>query len=90
MIAFECTAKERETALQIAERANALNANCDVLHTMMDIIATHVNGCPIDLDGLLAADDLNFSHDVLGIARHLNRETGQLESFFLPRFSVEV
>jgi len=26
-------------------------------------------------------------HDVSGIARHLNRETGRLEGCFLPRFS---
>lgn len=26
-------------------------------------------------------------HDMRGILRHINRETGKLENFFLPRFA---
>jgi hypothetical protein len=40
---------------------------------------------PLDLDKLLTADDFNFSHDVFGIARHINRRTGEIEDFFVPR-----
>ncbi len=54
----------------------------------MDIAATHLNGCPLRLADLLAADDFNFSHDVFGIRRHLDRETGKLTGHFLPRFSA--
>jgi len=57
------------------------------LEAQMDVTACHVNGCPLKLQELLEADDFNFSHDIFGIRRHLNRETGQLENCFLPRFA---
>lgn len=56
----------------------------------MDITAVHANGNQLDLTALLAADDSNFAHDVFGIRRHLNRDTGELEDFFTPRFSARV
>lgn len=55
------------------------------LHITLDITVTHVNGCPLDLGKLLAADAFTFAHDVLGIRRHLNRQTGKLEDCFVPR-----
>lgn len=51
----------------------------------MDLTACHANGCPVDWAMLLAADDLTFIHDVAGIQRHVNRETGKLEHCFVPR-----
>lgn len=53
----------------------------------MDLCACHANGNPLRLADLLAADDLNFTHDITGIARHMDRETGQLRDLFSPRFS---
>lgn len=50
----------------------------------MDIEAAHIN-CKLDLDRLLSFDDGNFGHDVFGIMRHLNRNTGALMDCFLPR-----
>lgn len=55
---------------------------------VMDIAATHASGNRLRLADLLAADDFNFAHDVFGIERHLNRNTGALEGFFRPRFSA--
>lgn len=43
---------------------------------------------PIRLNELLHADDSNFIHDVFGILRHINTETGELQDCFVPRFSV--
>jgi hypothetical protein len=60
----------------------------DRMTITMDVIATHANGCPLDLDRLLHADDSNFIHDVFGIRRHINRTNGQLEDCFLPRFAL--
>ena len=79
-----------ETALinKIVERATLLDTNniwSDDLNCMMDITATHNSGCPLDLQALLDFDDYQFMHDVFGIARHLNRKTGQLGNCFLPR-----
>ena len=55
------------------------------LSVSMDLTACHANGCRLDLDRLLHADGFNFIHDVAGIAKHMNRETGQLDGHFLPR-----
>jgi len=55
--------------------------------TQMDIVATHISGCCIRLEELLTAKRGDFLHDVTGIARHLNRQTGELENCFLPRLS---
>lgn len=71
-------------AEQIAKRAGAA---CDRMGLIMDINACHSNGMPLDLARLQAADDANFIHDVFGIRRHINRETGQLENCFVPRFA---
>ncbi|NHO33307.1 hypothetical protein GOB85_12520 [Acetobacter sp. LMG 1636] len=57
------------------------------LEIEMDLIATHSNGCPLDLERLYEADDFNLLHDVIGIRRHLDRSTGKLTDHFLPRFS---
>lgn len=61
----------------------------DRLSLMMDLEACHCNGCPLDLVSLLeAARDYDLVHDVMGIHRHLNRETGKLEDFFRPRYAA--
>lgn len=59
----------------------------DRLSVEMDITACHRNGCALDLARLLAADDANFGHDVFGISRYIDRDTGQLTDHFLSRFS---
>lgn len=55
----------------------------------MSILACHLNGCPLDLDKLLRADDFTFVHDVCGIDRHVSRDTGRLENCFLPRCAAK-
>ena len=52
----------------------------------MDVSACHITN-PLRLADLLAADDSNFSHDVFGIRKYINRETGELTECFSPRFS---
>lgn len=90
-VSFDCPADERKTARAIARRARdlllSMGTDRDALDIDMDIVATHCNGNPLRLKELLAADDFNLLHDVSGIARHLNRETGKLENHFSPRFS---
>lgn len=91
-ISFNANSFEHEISLSIAQRASALSIQAgkriDPTVFQMDVLATHLNGCPLDLERLSAADDFNFAHDVFGIYRHLNRETGQLEDCFLPRFAA--
>lgn len=51
---------------------------------LMDLLAAHCD-CPLRLEDLLNADDVNFAHDVFGINRHLDRNTLILTDCFLPR-----
>lgn len=77
---------------RILDRADKFGAhvfteeNCDKQSSEMDLIACHLNGCPLKLQEFLDADDFNFAHDFFGIRHHMNRQTGTLERFFLPRF----
>ena len=76
---------------KIAHRATSyaegLGIHYPLMDAEMDITATHANGNPLRLDDLLHADDFNFAHDVFGIRRHIDRNTGQLQDCFVPRFS---
>lgn len=56
----------------------------DRLSLRMDLSATHAS-CPLDLERLAAFDDFNLLHDVGGISGHLDRATGRLTGYFLPR-----
>lgn len=58
----------------------------DKLSMMMDIDATNEN-CRLKLLELLAADDENFYHDIIGIGNNLNRKTKKLENCFIPRYA---
>lgn len=80
---------QQETIRKIALRADRLfekhTGNGGNFSTfLMDISACH-KADPLNLDKLLAFDDSNFMHDVMGINRHLNRETLEMEDCFWPR-----
>lgn len=90
-INFTTTRSEFALIKDIAERAVSLSYQMaerlvwsDVA---MDITAVHAGPCRLSLTDLLRADDFNFCHDIYGIRRHLNRDTGQLERHFVPRFA---
>jgi len=91
---INCDLQENDipVVVAIAKRAVALSekhgVKIDFVDTQMDIAATHLNGNPLNLQGLLKADDFNFALDIAGIGQHINRETGELENCFLPRFSA--
>ena len=68
-------------------RYTAHGQEFDRLHHTMNLIACHLNGCPLDFAKLLNFDDFSFMHDISGIDRHMSRETGQLMGHFLPRCS---
>ena len=77
---------------QIVERAGEMakqsGAPIDFLRMNMDLMATHANGCPLRLSELLAAPDDQFAHDVFGIARYIDRDTGMLDDCFVPRYAA--
>lgn len=85
------TKEEWIIANRIAKRASRLAADNGIEYTIqdaeMDVLATHLNGCPLKLEELANADDGNFGHDVFGIRRFIDRTTGQLTGCFCPRFA---
>lgn len=90
---MDASKKDQEIIQKIAERAHKMifrmgPTSRDALDYNMDVTATHLNGCRLRLLDFLGAEDFSFMHDITGIGRHLNRETGKLENFFLPRFAA--
>lgn len=88
VVNFSTSRIEHALISQIVERACSTPADIDRLSLSMDITAVHLNGCPLDLEKLLAADDFNFLHDVYGIMGHIDRNTGELRDCFLPRCAL--
>ena len=91
MIDVKTDRKTVEIISRIANRADTLDLitkRYDRLTCVMDLEAASAS-CkpPLDLSALFEFDDSNFIHDITGIARHMNRSTGQLENCFLPRCS---
>lgn len=93
-IKWDATEADRETIAAITHRAERelfgevkRGERRDRAHEcQLSIAACHLNGCPLRLADLLTADAFNFAHDVLGINRHISRDTGKLLNHFLPRF----
>lgn len=92
-ISFDVPARYLSLIQQIAVRADKdifsryAHISQSILTTEMDLSACHAQGCELDFERLLAAPAEDFEHDILGIRRHLNRETGYLEDFFVPRYA---
>ena len=80
-VSFYTTTAESDLILKIVERSMVR----DRLSLNMDLSACHANGCALDFEKLLAADDFTFFHDVGGIVKNMNRSTGKLNNCFLPR-----
>ena len=90
--ALNLTRDKADLALiaRIGERAEALElvkTQGERLALELDINTVHSNGNPLRHADLLAANTFGFTHDVAGIRRHIDRRSGQLKNFFLPRHS---
>ena len=88
---WSATKKERELIEIICDRMIKTRMHFDQKDIAMALEATHCNGNPLDFKKLLAANDFNFSHDIIGIMQNLDSKTGKLKNCFSPRCSkVEV
>lgn len=92
-VSFATSPEARALVGRIVERAIALLKSYDMeapspIDLTMDLVATHANGCPMDWQKLLDAPDGDFGHDVAGIMRHIDRQTGELQDCFVPRCAL--
>ena len=90
-INWNITKNDAEAIARIVARSVELCHSFDVIvnamDLSMDITAVHANGCPLDLARFADASVADFTHDVGGIVRFVDRTTGQLNGGFLPRFA---
>lgn len=95
MIKLEANHEDRAKILAIAAKADGLLrmsngfSRIGRLQVAISLTACHLNGCPLDLDGLLYASDFNLLHDVIGIHTNINQEDGSLENCFSPRYAIQ-
>lgn len=96
-VSFDITDTDRAMVAQIADRAATAGLIRGPVapdhwydrETMeMDLTAANANGNPMDFQALLDAEGLTFTHDIAGIAKHMDRETGKMPCF-RPRTSRE-
>ncbi len=81
-------AKETKLVSKVAKRACELEPVLDHQTVMMDLTACHNHGCPLDFEQMLTVDSHHLLHDIFGINRHINRETGKLGGCFHPRLAA--
>jgi len=87
-VSFEIPLADRILIQKIVGRFNNIFKEVSIVGLTRDLEITHANGCPLDLIKLNEADNALFLHDVAGIIRNLNRDTGQLENLFRPGCAV--
>lgn len=87
---WNTTKEEFETIVKIVERAENMGIldKSNRMTSLMDVQAVHCNDMKLDLEKLLTFPEFDFAHDVLGIKRHMNRTTGKLQDFFVPRCAL--
>jgi len=71
-------------AVDIAEKGGY---KIDYMTMEMDITACHISN-PLRLNELLSANNGDFGHDVFGIRKYIDRDTGKLKDCFSPRYSI--
>lgn len=72
-------------AARMVDLAASIGIALDKFSLAMDLATVHCNSCPLDLTALFYAGNDNLSHDVIGIARHIDRGNGHLLNGFRPR-----
>ncbi len=87
MLNWTLSKDDQQVVREIAARAMVAFAhlNRPLQDWVMDVTACHNHAHRLRLSDLAGADAFTFAHDLGGIYRHLDRETGQLRDCFVPR-----
>ena len=86
MLTFAKFTRHEHLIVELIGKRAALLTGRTILDHTMDISVVHAH-TPLRLAELADAGEFDFAHDIGGIGRHLNRETGELEDCFVPRFA---
>ena len=93
-IIWACSNQEKQLISHVAEKIIALFQKnkypfyFDLLDVKMYLTACHLNGCPLRLEDMLTSkDEDSLLHDIMGIARHMDKHTGTLQNCFFPHYS---
>ena len=82
------TKEDSDKIVAVATRASEILTRANVPHSnlaiFVDLELCHANGCPLDLDAMMICPEEVLIHDVIGISRFVDRETGELFAGFLP------
>tara|TARA_B110000483_G_C18044345_1_gene483868 strand:+ start:668 stop:937 length:270 start_codon:yes stop_codon:yes gene_type:complete len=83
---LKTTTPEHLLIHEIASTAVKADKLYNLQELMIDIAATHLNGEPLDLEKMAKMEYIDTQHDIIGIQSNLNRDTGELQNCFLPRY----
>jgi hypothetical protein len=82
------TKEEMLLIVDIAKRAEEHGAlQYDRMSLIMDIETAHEQ-FKLRLNELLAADDVNFLHDIVGIQNNIDRKKKEIGNCFVPRYAT--
>lgn len=84
-LSFSVSPEDRDLINKISIRAVSSGIHTDRIDCIMDLSCAQANGANMDFERLLSFDDFNFSHDISGVNRCLDHDTGKLMHNFLPR-----
>ncbi|GAB0058083.1 hypothetical protein SIID45300_02425 [Candidatus Magnetaquicoccaceae bacterium FCR-1] len=90
MISFDVSKRDKKLIAKIAKRVKKICKPANERIIAMDLTATHANGCPLDLLGMLKAREVDLLHDVGNIHSSLDRNTGKLKDCFEPRYAEKI
>lgn len=83
------TREEKQTIFDIAKRADEQGLlMSDRATLVLDLTIAH-NQFKLNLNELLNADDENFTHDIVGIQKNVDRNKMEVANLFVPRYATE-
>lgn len=82
---FKLSKKDRAALDKVIARAKKELVITDVQDMDMSLTACHKYDVKLDFEKMLRAKVSDLGHDIYGIIRHINPETGKLGRHFHPR-----
>lgn len=85
LIKNECPVEDIDKIIKVLDRFEERIIHHDRKETLFDLMNCQSGGCLLDLDKLLESEDIDFFHDLNGIKTYMDRRTGFIGGYFVPR-----